>query len=104
MYLILYFYSYRTLLPLIYPPHSMALGSIYVASLLLSFEQPPFPPRDGEISNNDLAEKLTTDTSWDWENIYHTKPADLEGTILLSSLPGILTIIQSLNRFCTHDP
>ena len=83
----------------------MALGSIYVASLLLSFEQPPSPPpRDGEISNNDLAEKLTTDTSWDWENIYHTKPADLEGTILLSPLPGILTIVRSLNRFRTHDP
>jgi CTD kinase subunit beta len=58
----------------------MALGSIYVASLLLSFEQPPSSSRDGEISDSDLAEKLTTDTSWDWENIYHTKPADLEGT------------------------
>jgi len=70
--------SYRTLLPLIYPPHSMALGSIYVASLLLSFEQPTSPTRDKEISSSNLAEKLTTDTSWDWENIYHTKPADLE--------------------------
>jgi CTD kinase subunit beta len=63
----------------------MALGSIYVASLLLSFEQPTSPIHDKEISSNDLAEKLTTDTSWDWENIYHTKPADLEGNCNPSS-------------------
>lgn len=42
--LILIIYSYRTPAPLSYPPHIIALGSIYTAALLtmesLSFETP----------------------------------------------------------------
>ncbi|KAF8956518.1 cyclin-like protein [Flammula alnicola] len=70
--------SYRTLLPLIYPPHTMALGSIFVAALLLSFEQPPSPKRDGEISSAELAKTLNTHTGRGWEGRYHTRPEDLE--------------------------
>ncbi|KAJ8080487.1 RNA polymerase II C-terminal domain kinase beta subunit [Marasmius tenuissimus] len=33
--------SHRTLVPIQYPPHTVALGGIYVASLLSSFEQEP---------------------------------------------------------------
>ncbi|KAF8158076.1 cyclin-like protein [Crassisporium funariophilum] len=68
--------SNRTLLPLIYPPHSIALGSLYVAGLLLSFEQPPSPRRNGEQSSDDIAKKLNTHLSW--EEHYHTKTEDLE--------------------------
>ncbi|KAF5369429.1 hypothetical protein D9758_002796 [Tetrapyrgos nigripes] len=32
--------SYRSSLPLSYPPHTLALGSLYVAALLITFEQP----------------------------------------------------------------
>ncbi|PPR04080.1 hypothetical protein CVT24_010653 [Panaeolus cyanescens] len=37
--------SYRTHMPLVYPPHSLALGSIYVASLLLSIDEHQPPPQ-----------------------------------------------------------
>ncbi len=53
----------------------MALGSIFVSALLLSFEQAPPPPREREIPPRELAESLTTDPL----EAYHTKPPDLEG-------------------------
>jgi len=68
--------SHRTLLPLMYPPHTIALGSIYVAGLLLSFEQPPSPQRHGEPISADIARKLNSPSSW--ERRYHTKAGDLE--------------------------
>ena len=60
-----------------YPPHSIALGSICIASLLLSFEQPPVPFREGETSNADLASMLNQHT--EWEDKYETKAQDLDG-------------------------
>jgi len=65
-----------------YPPHSIALGSIYIASLLLSFEQPPVPLREGETSSADLASMLNQHT--EWEDKYKTKAQDLDGAFLLS--------------------
>ena len=64
-----------------YPPHSIALGSIYVASLLLSFEQPP----EGETSSADLASMLNQHT--EWEDKYKTKAQDLDG-VFFHSLGG----------------
>ena len=75
---LIYPFSHRTLIPLMYPPHSIALGSIYVASLLLSFEQPPVPLREGETSSADLASMLNQHT--EWEDKYKTKAQDLDGT------------------------
>lgn len=69
--------SHRTLLPLIYPPHTIALGSIYVAGLLLSFEQPPSPQMHDEPSSAEIARKLNSPSSW--EKQYHTQAGDLEG-------------------------
>ena len=57
------------------PPHSIALGGIYVASLLLSFEQPPVPLREGETNSADLASMLNQHT--EWEDKYKTKAQDL---------------------------
>jgi len=70
-------HSYRTLLPLVYPPHSIALGSLYTASLLLSFEQQASPTREGESSSGDLAKQLNSHSKW--EEQYHTRAEDLEG-------------------------
>jgi len=36
--------AFRTHIPLIYPPHSVALGCLYLAALLMTFEQTPPPP------------------------------------------------------------
>jgi CTD kinase subunit beta len=33
--------AYRTHVPLMYPPHTVALGCLYLAALLITFEQPP---------------------------------------------------------------
>ncbi|KAF9777636.1 cyclin-like protein [Thelephora terrestris] len=35
--------AYRTHVPLMYPPHTVALGCLYLAALLTTFEQPPPP-------------------------------------------------------------
>ncbi|KAF8170930.1 hypothetical protein BJ912DRAFT_1025267 [Pholiota molesta] len=70
--------AYRTLLPLIYPPHTIALGSIFVSALLLSFEQPPSPPRENETPAGEIAKMLNTDSKEGWEARYHAKPEDLE--------------------------
>jgi len=69
--------SHRTLLPLMYPPQSIALGSIYLSSLLLSFEQPPPPSREGETSPAELASLLNKHLNW--ESKFKTKAEDLDG-------------------------
>ena len=51
--------------------------SIYVASLLLSFEQPPLLVREGEASSSDLASLLNQHA--EWEDKYKTKAQDLAG-------------------------
>jgi CTD kinase subunit beta len=61
-----------------YPPHSIALGSIYLSSLLLSFEQPPLPSKEGERSPTELAGILNQHLNW--EAKFKTKAEDLDGT------------------------
>ena len=36
--------AFRTHIPLIYPPHTVALGCLYLSALLMTFEQTPPPP------------------------------------------------------------
>lgn len=79
--------SYRTLLPLIYPPHTLALGSIYVAALLLSFEKPEIPIRDADdnLSPAVIAEKMNDgEVYWEWQEFYRTTIQDVDGDSLLS--------------------
>ena len=90
------FNSHRTLLPLIYPPHTIALGSIYVAGLLLSFEQPPSPQMHGGPSSAEIAQKLNSPSSW--EKQYHTQAGDLEGLRFV-----ILIVKISHDDFCFLD-
>lgn len=92
--------SYRTLLPLIYPPHTMALGSIFLASLLLSFEQPPSQTANGEVSNQHIVELLSGRTTSDWQQRFHTGPQDLEGVSRVFSVAMILTPF----RLCAYHP
>lgn len=76
------FYSHRTLVPLQYPPHVVALGCIYVAALLSSFEQPESPRLDNYLSSKYLAEMFNQ--GGDWENKYHAHVEDLQGNVLSS--------------------
>lgn len=93
--------SHRTLLPLMYPPHSIALGSIYLSSLLLSFEQTSPPTRESEIGPAELANLLNQHLNW--ETKFKTKAEDLDGMEFQTNVyPHIL--ICYLSRHCTYVP
>ncbi|KAF8967084.1 hypothetical protein BDZ97DRAFT_1938281 [Flammula alnicola] len=85
--------TYRTLLPSTYSPHTMALGSIFVTALLLSFEQTPFPQRDGEISSGELAKMLHTHSGRGWEGQYLTRPEDLKRYVSRDFAQTILDLL-----------
>lgn len=74
--------SHRTLLPIQYPPHTIALGSIYVAALLSSFEQPASPTREGFRTSGNIASSLGK--RGDWEKKFQSQVEDLEGKFPLS--------------------
>ncbi|KAJ6585084.1 cyclin-like protein [Mycena capillaripes] len=63
---------HRTLVPIQYPPHIVALANLYVAALLSSFEQPV-----REDSTSRIAETLGR--NGDWEQKYQAQVDDLEG-------------------------
>ncbi|KAG5650475.1 hypothetical protein H0H81_012127 [Sphagnurus paluster] len=67
---------YRTLLPVQYPPHTIALGSIYVAALLSSFEQPVSLGQDDCCPSQDIAAYLGK--HGDWEKRFQSQVEDLE--------------------------
>ena len=64
-------------MPLQYPPHVVALGSLYVAALLSSFEQPMSPDRSGCKASHEIAATLST--SGKWETLFQAHVEDLEG-------------------------
>ncbi|KAL0961355.1 hypothetical protein HGRIS_006311 [Hohenbuehelia grisea] len=67
---------HRTLAPLQYPPHVIALGCLYLAALLSSFEQPPSASQNGALTSHGLVNKFTKDGGW--LKVYHTQAEDLE--------------------------
>lgn len=70
--------SHRTLVPLQYPPHVVALGCLYLAALLTSFEQTPEPEQPDHISPQQFTELLGR--GGEWENKFQARIGDLEGT------------------------
>ena len=70
--------SNRTLAPLQFPPHVIAIACLFLASLLDSFEKPP-PDGDmeGHTSSHDLV-KLLGDHG-KWEETYQARVEDIEG-------------------------
>ncbi|KAF5385628.1 hypothetical protein D9757_005540 [Collybiopsis confluens] len=73
--------SHRTFIPIEYPPHTVALGSIYVAAILSSFEQ---PESEEQRQNLELAGMLGQ--HGEWEQRFQAHLEDLEGIQSLSSL------------------
>ena len=57
--------AYRTHVPLMYPPHTVGLGCLYLAALLITFEQPPPPTsqtfEQGPMTSLQLISLLTRD-------------------------------------------
>ncbi|KAK0503929.1 cyclin-like protein [Armillaria luteobubalina] len=69
--------SHRTLVPIQYTPVTVALSSIYLASLLLSWEQPESPREEPDSSNaHDLRDQLRR--HGDWESRFQTHVEDLD--------------------------
>ncbi|KDQ11147.1 hypothetical protein BOTBODRAFT_163206 [Botryobasidium botryosum FD-172 SS1] len=69
--------SHRTVAPLEFPPHTIALASIYLAALLTSFEvggASPVP--DGTRSSHEIAAILGS--NGDWESKYHAHVRELQ--------------------------
>ncbi|KAG6907885.1 hypothetical protein DXG01_007049 [Tephrocybe rancida] len=83
---------YRTLLPIQYPPHTIALGSIYVAALLSSFEQPKPPTEEGSLSSHEIASYLGKHGKW--EKQFQSQVEDLE-VIAHSVIDLLLTTTQN---------
>jgi len=67
---------HRTLVPIQYPPHTVALASLYIASLLSSFEHPIGQDPPGYRSSHDIASVLSR--HGDWEHKFHVQVEDLE--------------------------
>lgn len=72
-----------------YPPHVVALGCLYLAALLSSFEQSPSEEPEGHHSAHDIATTLGSRGSW--EQKYQSQVGDLEG---VSNAPFV--------HFCGH--
>src|SRR5882762_11564338 len=77
-------HSHRTLLPIQYPPHVVALGSLYTAALLSSFEQPMAPERPGYNTSHQIAAILSK--RGEWEIKFQAQVEDLEGVYSSDSL------------------
>ncbi|TFL00991.1 cyclin-like protein [Pterulicium gracile] len=87
--------SHRTLVPLQYPPHVIALGGLYLAGLLSSFDPNSTPPRV-DLQNTSTVHPLVTQlgNSGDWETKLQAKSADLEEIAH--------AVIDLLIQFCQH--
>jgi CTD kinase subunit beta len=66
-----------------YPPHALALGSLYVAALLSSFEQLPEPVTPGQRTSGELAKLLNKHGIW--EEQFQSQAEDLEGIYHVTS-------------------
>jgi len=84
-----------------YPPHSIALGSIYLSSLLLSFEQPPLPTKEGETSPAEMVSMLNQHSNW--ESKFKTKAEDLDD-IAHTFLDLLITYTQSSSNTSPSTP
>lgn len=68
--------SFRTLVNLSYPPHVVALGCLYLAALLSSFERGNSPERPGHSTAHQIATTLSQ--SGDWGRQFQANIADIE--------------------------
>ncbi|OAX39803.1 cyclin-like protein [Rhizopogon vinicolor AM-OR11-026] len=67
--------SHRTLVPIMYPPNTVALGCLYTASLLATLEPPPSPLAE---AHTDSRVATILKEKGDWERTYMAEAEDLE--------------------------
>jgi len=82
--------AYRTHVPLIYPPHTVALGCLYLAALLITFEQPPPPPsqtfQQQAMTPTQLISLLTR--GGEWEDQFNINAEHLERKSIVLRTPA----------------
>jgi len=73
--------SHRTLIPLQYPPHTIALACVYLAALLTSFDTPATPRSDGDpyVASHEISAILGDHGSW--EKKFNAHVEDLEDIV-----------------------
>ena len=71
------FLSHRTLVPVQYPPHVVALGCLYTAALLSSAE-PPHSLEPSDIASSQRIFNMLNKKG-DWEEKLMSQVGDLEG-------------------------
>ncbi|KAG9013567.1 hypothetical protein FRB90_005881 [Tulasnella sp. 427] len=83
---------HRTLVPLMYPPHTIALACVYLAALLTSFETPAIPASDGSMhrTSHELAALLGG--NGEWEATYQARVEDLEDIVHL-----LIDLLQTMS-------
>lgn len=74
---ILSFHSHRTPAPLLFPPHVIAVASLYLAAKLDCFDGSPAPIGEEDVTSQELVDLLEAHGSW--EQRFHTNIVDLEG-------------------------
>lgn len=76
--------SHRTPAPLSFPPHVIALGSLYTASLLLLEATQPAvfaqPNSQGASPERELVQML--ESPGDWDRKYSASDGQIDGTLL----------------------
>ncbi|KAG9000701.1 hypothetical protein FRB94_005208 [Tulasnella sp. JGI-2019a] len=88
--------SHRTLIPLQYPPHTIALACVYLAALLSSFETPATPVMDIDRSLTSHEICIILCDHGAWEKKFNAQVEDLED--IVHSLLDLLT------SFATNAP
>lgn len=69
-------YSHRTLVPIMYPPNTVALSCLYTSALLLTLETPP-PCNPIDESARHIVSLLKEKAAW--EQTYMVEAEDLQG-------------------------
>ncbi|KAI0632022.1 cyclin-like protein [Trametes polyzona] len=93
--------SFRTLVNLSYPPHVVALGCIYLAALLQSFEQPTSPERPGQHTSHEIAATLSK--TGEWGKQFQAHIADIE-EIAHAVIDLLIAFSQSQNPGANTSP
>ncbi|KAI0927262.1 hypothetical protein AcV5_007841 [Taiwanofungus camphoratus] len=91
--------SHRTVVNLEYPPHVIALGCLYLAALLSSFEQGTSPDRPGYHSSHQIA--ATLGKPGQWEQQFQAQIQDLQE--IAHAIIDLL-IMASQNPYANTSP
>lgn len=71
--------SFRTFAPLLYPPHVMAAGCIYLGALLITFDQPPDSLSEDDRIIVAIIREFESYQPW-WTDKFHICLEDIEGS------------------------